>query len=259
MLGRLLQWTTPARRIDQDELLDRDEGTEEQVALSLRDLDRINRYLGGKAFLRRHVFPLLDRADPSRPLRILDLACGSAVCARWIADRVRRWGRKVEIVALDRSARHLDVARAEIARGRADGYPEITLLRADAGRLPFQAGTFDLVVSTLFLHHLSPPDLAVMIRVWACVCRGRLLLNDLVRDWVPYYFFLAARPIFARSPLTRYDGQVSLLRAYALPEMRAIAERAGVGSIRIHRDWRYYRMTLVADGRAHDELDTAGN
>ena len=258
MLSRLFQWTTPARRIDQDELLDLEEGSHREVVRSLRDLERINRYLGGKAFMRRHVFPLLDEADAARPLRILDIACGSAVCARWIADRARRRGRKVEIVALDRSSRHLKIARAEIARRGTDSYPEITLLRADAGCLPFQSGAFDLVVSTLFLHHLSPPDLAVMMRAWAWVCRGRLLLNDLVRDWVPYYFFLAARPIFARSPLTRHDGRVSLLRAYAPSELQAIAERAGVRSIRMHSDWRYYRMTLVAEGRAHDELDTAG-
>ncbi len=257
MLDRIFQWTTPARRIDQDELLDLGEGSEPEVTRGLRDLERINRFFGGKAFLRRHVFPLLDQADAARPLRILDLACGSAVCARWIADRARRRGRKVEIVALDRSSRHLKVARAEIARGNPDGYPEITLLRADAGRLPFQTGAFDLVISTLFLHHLSVPELVVMMRAWSRVCRGRLLLNDLVRDWVPYYFFLTARPVFARSPLTRHDGRVSLLRAYTPAEMLSIAERAGVRSVGIRRDWRYYRMTLVAEGLVHDEADTA--
>ena len=259
MLGRLFHWTTPAERTEEDELLDLEEGSEQEVARSLRDLERINRFLGGKAFLRRHVFPLLDRRESAGPLRVLDMACGSAVCARWIVDRARRRGRNVEIVALDRSARHLKIAREEIARRIPDGYPEISLLRADAGCLPFQSAAFDLVISTLFPHHLSPPDLAGMIRAWARVCRGRLLLNDLVRDWVPYYFFLASRPIFARSPLTWHDGRVSLLRAYTPSEMRAITERSGVRLIRIHRDWRYYRMTLVAEGRAHDEVDAAEN
>ena len=259
MLRRLSQWTTPAERIDQDELLDREEGTEQEVARSLRDLERINRFLGGKAFLRRHVFPLLNQADATRPLRILDLACGSAVCARWIADDARCRGRKVDIVALDRSARHLRIAREEMARAEVDGYPEITLLQADAARLPFQAGAFDLVVSTLFMHHLSPPDLAAMIRGWAGVCRGRLLLNDLVRDWLPYYFFLLARPLFARSPLTRHDGQVSLLRAYTPAEMRSIVERAGVRLIGLHRDWRYYRMTVLAERQFVQHVDHAGN
>ena len=257
MLGRLFHWTTPAERIEEDELLDLEEGSEQEVARSLRDLERINRYLGGKAFLRRYVFPFLDRRESARPLRILDMACGSAVCARWIADRARRRGRKVEIVALDRSSRHLKIARTEMAPRGADGYPEITLLRADARCLPFQSGAFDLVVSTLFLHHLSPPDLAGMIRAWSRVCRGRLLLNDLVRDLVPYYFFLATRPVFARSPLTRHDGCVSLLRAYTQAELGDVAERAGVGAAGIHRDWRYYRMTLVAEGRAHDEVHAA--
>ena len=255
MLSRLFQWTTPARRIDQDELLDLEEGSEQEVTRSLGDLERINRYLGGKAFLRRHVFPLLDQTDAARPLHILDMACGSAVCARWIADRARRRGRKVEIVALDRSSRQLRVARAAIA----GGYPEITLLRADAGCLPFRAGAFDLVISTLFMHHLAPPDLTAMIGEWARACRGRLLLNDLVRDWVPFYFFLAARPVFARSPLTRHDGRVSLLRAYTRPELRAIAESADTDFVRIDRDWRYYRITLVAHGRAHDQPDKAGD
>ena len=259
MLRRLTQWTTPAERIDQDELLDRGEGTAEQVALSLRDLERINRFLGGKSFLRRHVFPLLARSYSAAPLRILDLACGSAVCARWIADDARRRGRKVEIVALDRSARHLRIAREEMARAEVDGYPEITLLQADAARLPFQAGAFDLVVSTLFMHHLSPPDLAAMIHGWARACRGRLLLDDLVRDWVPYCFFLATRPLFARSPLTRHDGRVSLLRAYTLTEMRGIVKGSGVRLIGLHRDWRYYRMTVVAAGRTGDEADTSAN
>ena len=47
-----------------------------------------NRFLGGKAFLRRHVFPLLNQADATRPLRILRLGVRfSRLCE---VDRRRR-------------------------------------------------------------------------------------------------------------------------------------------------------------------------
>ena len=73
-----------------------------------------------------------------------------------------------------------------------------------------------------------------------------MLLNDLVRDRVPYLFFRLANPLLARSPLTRHDGRVSLLRAYTGTEMRAILDKAGCRKARIHLVWIYYRMTIVA-------------
>ena len=86
----------------------------------------------------------LDEADAGllgdvAGLRILELGCGAAQCARWLASQ------DADVVATDLSAGMLAQARALAAR---PGSPTPAgLLQVDARRLPFPAGCFDLVFS----------------------------------------------------------------------------------------------------------------
>lgn len=70
-----------------------------------------------------------------RGARVLELGAGAAQCARWLAARGAR------PVALDVSHRQLQHA---LRIGAAD----VALVQADAGRLPFADGGFDLVCSS---------------------------------------------------------------------------------------------------------------
>jgi SAM-dependent methyltransferase len=241
MIPLISKWTAIRERVDQEELLDLNQGSLEDAAQSLRDLTRINRWLGGGAFLRKHLFHRLRSLAPRKPVSILDIGTGSATTPVAIAKWARRNHKTVRIVALDNNARHLKIARQTIA-----GYPEIELVRSNADALPFREEAFDFVISTLFLHHFTAETLSEIVPLFANVCRGVVLLNDLVRDRVPCLFFRLATPFLARSPLTRHDGRVSLLRAYTRPEMRAILDSADCRQAEIHLDWIYYRMTVVA-------------
>ncbi len=69
--------------------------------------------------------------------RILEVGCGSAPCARYLADR------GAQVVAFDLSAGMLAHARAAAARtGIA-----VPLVQADACELPFRSGSFDIAFS----------------------------------------------------------------------------------------------------------------
>src|SRR5260370_39572534 len=71
------------RRIDEPELLDEHDAQRGDVERSLRDLQRINRFLGGIRTYRK----LLARAAPDRaaPLREADLGAGTADCLEALA------------------------------------------------------------------------------------------------------------------------------------------------------------------------------
>jgi SAM-dependent methyltransferase len=69
--------------------------------------------------------------------RVLEVGCGSAPCARWLATR------GASVTALDLSTAMLRYASAA---GELTGI-EVPLVRANAERLPFAAGSFDLACS----------------------------------------------------------------------------------------------------------------
>ena len=240
MIPFLDRWTAVPTRQDQPEWLDLQHGSLDDVRESLADIRRINRWLGGRAALRRFLFPQLRQAGTKRRLRILDVGSGSATIPLEIARWARRHEIPVEIVALDINRRHLNIARENVSE-----YAEIQLLAADVTALPFPPASFDFVLSMHFLHHFSRAELLEILPALKAVCRGTLVLNDLVRDRVPYVFFRMSAPVFARNHLTRHDGEVSIFRAYTPSEMRAILADAGLGSARVYTQGLYYRMTVI--------------
>jgi SAM-dependent methyltransferase len=87
--------------------------------------------------------------------RVLDVPCGGGVALRGLTP-----GQGVEYVATDISQRMLDRTRARAAElGVAD---QVTGRLADVGDLPFEDGSFDLVVSFTGLHCFPDPARAVV-------------------------------------------------------------------------------------------------
>jgi hypothetical protein len=96
------------------------------------------------------------------------------------------------------------------------------------------------------LHHFSAAELIQLLPSWAKLACSSLVMTDLVRHPVPYWFMKVASPVFARSAITRHDAAVSIQRAYRPQELQRIAVQAGFPQARV---WTHlpYRMTLVID------------
>ena len=80
---------------------------------------------------------------------ILDLGCGPGDLAVELAGRLH----EARIVGLDLSPGMIELAQRHEGP---DG--QLRFVAGDAARLPFEAGSFDVVVSTLSLHHWAQPD-----------------------------------------------------------------------------------------------------
>ena len=229
-----------ARRIDAEEWLDQGLGTLAAIDQSLTDLSRINRWLGGMRGLATHVYPRL-RDWRAASLRILDLGAGGCTIPEAMAHWAQRERISLQIIALDLQPAHLQWAQSRL-RGRA----EIVLVQGDVLTPPFADASVDIVISSLFLHHFTPTALHQLLPKWVRLARRSLIMSDLVRHPVPYWFIKASSPVFARSAITRHDAAVSIQRAYRPQELHKIAVEAGFPQAQVFTHFPY-RMTLVID------------
>ena len=116
-----------------------------------RRFDRAARAFEEHNFVHRRAMDgLLERMEPMRlrPDRILDLGAGTGASGRRLAGL---FGRR-PLVGLDVSRGMLEQAR----RSR-PWLSRIREVQGDAYRLPFRAGSFDLVVANLLLPWISDP------------------------------------------------------------------------------------------------------
>ncbi len=208
------------REFDPDtlEMMDRPQPVSPELETDLENLRRLNQYFGSYGLLR-HFLRLWLTKD--RVWSILDLATGSADIPCMIADWARQHGITVRIDAVD-----VHESTLELARRRAAGYPEITLIRADA-RDYSSAQTYDLVCCSLALHHFSEDDAVKLLRQMRRLTHDKALVADLERTWFAWatVWFLTA--VVFREPMTQYDARLSVKRAFSYREFHALASAAG--------------------------------
>jgi hypothetical protein len=232
--ARLLPPLTPPQR-NRAELLDLGAGNAREVEKSLRDIARINRYLGGTKVVENALWPLLEGRTEAT---ILDVGTGSGDIPRRLVEKAEKRGIKLTIFAADLLERHLQVAKRDCA-----AFPTIFPLGADAFSLPLRDKSVDFVLASLFLHHFRPTQIALLLREFERVSKIGFIANDTVRDFVPLAFFRLSAPIFAKSYLTRYDAVASILRAYTADEMRGIVAQSGI-SAKVSEHFPY-RLSVV--------------
>lgn len=212
------------------ELLDSDSGTPREVEGSLADLRMFNRYFGG---VRTMSALLREVASELRlnELKWLDVAGGAGDLAVLTQRSLCTSGIALDPVVLDRAPTHLSSAHQNVC--------------ADALALPFRDKSFDVVSSSLFVHHLEPAEIVAFAYEGLRVARYAFIINDLIRNPIHLALVLVGRPIY-RSRITRHDGPASVRRAYTTCEIRKILENGHVAAARIsiHRFY-LYRMGVI--------------
>jgi SAM-dependent methyltransferase len=123
---------------------------------------------------------MLDSAQVTRGMRVLDLCCGPGMLAAGALDR------GAEAVGLDFSAQAVELASSLVPNGR--------FQQGDAQAMPFEAASFDAVLCGYGVMHLPEPAAAlremlrvlrpggrVALSVWDAAGAGFALVYEAVR------------------------------------------------------------------------------
>lgn len=124
---------------------------------------------------RRFKSRLLDVAAIHSGERVLDLGCGTGT----LAIRARQRTPDAHVVGLDADVSMLGHARRKATEANVD----VEFESGSASAVPYPDGSFDVVVSSLFFHHLDRGSKLAVVRETVRVLRrgGRLV----VADWGP--------------------------------------------------------------------------
>jgi ubiquinone/menaquinone biosynthesis C-methylase UbiE len=215
------------------ELLDSDFGTPAEIARSLSDLHRINRWFGGVATTQAVIQCVAEKLG-QRSLSLLEVAAGAGYVPHETSSRLRKHGIDLQVTLLDRAISHL-------RGGDVNGTHAVA---ADALALPFADASFTMVSCNLFAHHLEPGQVVQFVNEALRVSRGAVLINDLIRH--PLHLSLAyiSLPLY-RSRITHHDAPASVRRAYTLREMREMLQQTRAVTTEV-RSYFFFRMGAIA-------------
>jgi hypothetical protein len=198
----------------------------EQARESLADLTRINKTWGGHSTLR-HL--LREVVQPGDRFSLLDVGAASGD----MGACVRAWYPQASVTSLDRLESHL--ANAPVPK-----------VAGDAFALPFAPKSFDFVFCSLFLHHFTNDQIISLFREFAKSARRAVLVIDLERNPIAYYFIPWTRWLFGWDPVTVNDAAISVEAAFHPQELESLAGSAGLKNPSTRTFYPAFRIALHA-------------
>lgn len=215
------------------ERLDTGDYTEAEYALWQREMYYINRFLGDTRCLNLAIRETL-RETQNESISILDVGAGSGDLLEAAREMLKNASSLLVGVDINRSSVETVTAR-----------PGIGAVQSDALTLPFADSSFDIVVCSLFLHHLNDDAAVQLLGEMQRVARLRFVVIDLHRHAIAYFLYRT----FGRLVLQKFsldDGSLSIRRSFRPDELLALAVRAGVRNAEVRRRAAF---RLVLSGR----------
>lgn len=221
------------------EIMDDLECSGDVLEQTLRELEIINKWLGGNQ-ITIDAIAQLCRDAPDRELTIADLGCGGGEMLRTIDTWGKKKNFKLKLIGLDANPNVIAFARKNIA-----DCPHIHFETVNVFSTEFLQKKYDIVIGTLFFHHFSDDQLAMFFKQLNSGVRLGYIINDIHRHWLAYHSIKILTRLFSRSAMVRYDAPLSVLRAFRRAELTRILARAHPVGFAIRWRWAF-RWQVIA-------------
>lgn len=201
-------------------------------------LELINRYTFAYRPTLQWLSGIVRHLPLQHPLTILDVGCGGGDMLRQIRHWAEKENRLVDLIGVDINP----FSKLSADRRMRTGAP-IRITTADL--FSFRpANSADIIISSLFTHHLDDEALQHFIRWMEMHAKRGWLISDLHRHPIPYYFIKCVTHCLPGvSPLIRHDAPVSVARAFTKADWTIHLAAAGLAqsdcSITWHMPFRY--------------------
>lgn len=186
-------------------------------------LNRLNYFSGTSFFLAREIRKLIPKKQNS--LTLLDIGCGSGEVLCQMANYFKRQGLIVKAMGIDINPHSIEVANknAKLTKSPVEFFvADVSTALKDL--------TYDLVCSSLFLHHLSEKTIVEIFSLIKERASLGLVMSDLERSKIGYLMTYAATRLLSRSTIVHQDGLKSVQAALTKSEFLNLSKKAGLNN-----------------------------
>jgi len=229
-----------SRRNNISELMDSGETDFPTFRACLRDLAKVNRLTLAYRPTLNFLEDLANYGHWPRGhvLKIVDVGSGAGDMLRKIDEWAARRGFKVDLTGVDLNPWSAQTARELTSPDRPIRFVTSDIFAYRPAESP------DVVISSLFTHHLDDATLIEFIKWMETKTRVGWFVNDLRRHPLPYHFFKIASRILRLHYFVQHDGPVSIARAFDIQDWLRALDAAGIEAATL-RPYFPYRLCVA--------------
>lgn len=201
---------------------------------ALTGLGRINWLSRSDRAVWKAISSHLQLSTREHPLTILDIAAGGGDLALKLSSLAQRDGISVLIHGCDISCTALSFASEQAAVSKLDN---VKFFQCDALSQPFPQEKYDVVMCSLFLHHLAENDAVRLLQRMKETAKELVLVDDLRRTRFGYWLAWLGCRILTRCHIVHIDGPMSVEGAFTSCEAQALAVKAGLRNVVTRHRW----------------------
>jgi 2-polyprenyl-3-methyl-5-hydroxy-6-metoxy-1,4-benzoquinol methylase len=210
----------------------------EVVHQTLRELEFINRTLGGNAVTVTGVRQLL-KGSKQESIHIIDLGCGGGDMLKLLKSRISI---KATGKGIDANPHIVEYAKQH------NHDPAISFAAMDVLSDEFRRESCDVAIATLFFHHFSENQLVEIFKHLKKQARIGIVINDLHRHPLAYHSIKFLTRLFSKSSMVKNDGPLSVLRGFSRQELVSILNQTGIENYSLTWKWAFRWQIVITTG-----------
>ncbi|PKD16042.1 methyltransferase [Salegentibacter salinarum] len=229
-----------SKRTNAVEIMDDFDLQGKELDKTLRDLDNINKWLGGNKITLEGVKNIVRNYPKTKEFHIADVGCGNGAVLREMARWGRSSGYKFRFTGIDANTHAI-----KIAEEMSIGYPEINFESTDIFSPEFKNFHCDIILCTLTLHHFKDGEISALLNLFNQQSRLGVVINDLHRSKLAYRLFQAFCAVFINNEIARKDGLISILRGFKKEELKDFAGKIPQTNHQISWKWAFRYQWII--------------
>ncbi len=203
----------------------------ERLDIALRELNVINKFLGGNAVTRAGLEELKPSLNDDY-ITILDAGSGGGLSFPDIKFKA-----PIKHYSLDKNPGACRFIKNNRGNGKS--------ICGDVKALPFKNKSFSITHASLLLHHFDETDLVEILESFVSLSREGIIINDLRRSIRAFMGIKILTTLFSRSEMVKNDGPLSVKKGFTFQELTALMKKLKISRYTLRKKWAFRWLLVI--------------